>query len=259
MLKLFGKSIGMRCMKNCVNITWRNGFGNQLFQYAYSRLHAKKHDLELTHFMLGKDCAASLIDYDFISESTDIKKYDTKIHNMVMNIDYQGDIVFDYLENHLTYKNHIDEIKSWFPKTKKTNYKDLVVHIRRGDNGDNINTPFEWYQKVIELENINFDKIYIVTDTPDDICVSKFKEIYDSEIYSTESIHTWQDRKHNLKCTIHFIRSFDKILFSNSTFSWWASFLSDASEIYFNKKWQPHHAGGRVKLGLTDYPNWIGV
>ena len=56
----------------------------------------------------------------------------------------------NYLENHLTYKNHIDEIKSWFPKTKKTNYKDLVVHIRRGDNGDNIIWSAVEWERIVE-------------------------------------------------------------------------------------------------------------
>ena len=51
-------------MIDCVNITWRNGFGNQLFQYALGRLTSEEHKLELTYSSeLGKDCSSSLLDH----------------------------------------------------------------------------------------------------------------------------------------------------------------------------------------------------
>ena len=255
-------------MRNCVNILWRNGFGNQLFQYSFARLLAEERGCDLTYSGFGRVCFASLLDYEFISEPEHIVKYSPEKHNILMTIDYDGDIVYDYLENHLTYKNHIDKIRSWFPKVDKTNTDDLVVHLRRGDNGANINTLFEWYDEVIKSQNIQFDKVVLVTDGPEDTCSLKFKKYYDAEIYSTETINCkiWPEsqteKKERYKYDIkdfNFMRTFDKILFSNSTFSWWAAFLSDASEIYLNKDWQSGHKGGRVKLGLTDYPNWRGV
>ena len=255
-------------MKNCINIQWRNGFGNQLFQYCYARLLSEENNCLLTYSGFGRVCYSSLIDYGFIKQPEDIIKYSPKKHQIIQTIDYDGDIIYDYLENHLTYTNHLDKIRSWFPKVEKTNTKDLVVHLRRGDNGSNINTLFEWYDEVIKSQNIQFDKMFLVTDTPSDSCISKFKEHYDVQLFSKQNVNfkIWptSDKDKIDRCKydladFNFIRSFDKILFSNSTFSWWASFLSQATQIYFNKQWQPNHKNGRVKLGQTNYPNWRGV
>ena len=255
-------------MKNCVNIQWRNGFGNQLFQYSFARLLAEENDCELTYSGFGRVCFASLLDYGFINEPKHITKYSSKKHNILKTIDYDGDIIYDYLENHLTYTDHLDKIRSWFPKVEKTNTEDLVVHLRRGDNGANINTLFEWYDGVIKSQNIQFNKMYLVTDGPDDPCSVKFKKHYGAEIYSNETINCliWPDsqdeKEERYKCTIgdfDFMRKFDKVLLSNSTFSWWAAVLSGASEVYINKEWQANHKNGRVKLGLTDYSGWKGL
>ena len=73
-------------------------------------------------------------------------------------------VIFPFLEENLdlenpqNYKPYLDEIRSWFPKVEITNTKDLLVHVRVGDNGPNIYTPFEWYKRAIEDNNIEFAK-----------------------------------------------------------------------------------------------------
>jgi len=191
-------------MIDCVNITWRNGFGNQLFQYALGRLIAQENNLQLTYSEnLGRGCSLSLLDYKFIKEDIDITKLKSDIHSIKHQINYDGDVIYDNLENPKTYENYIDEIKSWFEPIEKTNAKVFSE---------------------IDIINRGEDKNYV------------------NEIIKD----------------FNFIRSFDKILFSNSTFGWWASILSDASEIYFNSDWQLRHKNGRVQLGKTNYKNWRG-
>jgi len=247
-------------MSKCVNITWRNGFGNQLFQYALGRLIAKENNLELTYSSeLGRACSSSLIHHKFIKETEHIIQYDSNKHMIEYSIDYEGNIIYDSLENPHTYKNYLDEIKSWFTPIVKTNLNDLVVHIRRGDNGDNINTPVDWYLKV--MDNIEYDKVFLVTDEPNHKDVKEFLNKTDAKLFSSSTIVTLEDRKNNKNQVINdfnFIRTFDKILFSNSTFAWWASLLSKASQIYFNSDWQLRHHNGKIKLGETDYKNWTG-
>ena len=136
---------------------------------------------------------------------------------------------------------------------------DLVVHLRLGDNGPNIHTPFEWYKKAIEDNEIEFHKLFLITDGSDSEDARKFKSYYDAEIPSSVNVETNQDWKkylHETMFDFNFIRKFDKILFSNSTFSWWASLLSDASHIWFNKEWQPNHYHGKIRLGETNYSKW---
>ena len=211
-------------MIDCVNITWRNGFGNQLFQYALGRLIAQENNLQLTYSEnLGRGCSLS------------------------------------FLENPKTYENYIDEIKSWFEPIEKTNLNDLVIHIRRGDNGDNINTSIEWYTYV--MDKINYNNVYIVTDEPNHKDILFLIEKTNAKVFSEiDIINRGEDKNYvnEIIKDFNFIRSFDKILFSNSTFGWWASILSDASEIYFNSDWQLRHKNGRVQLGKTNYKNWRG-
>ena len=180
---------------------------------------------------------------------------------IVVNIDYNRHQAVD-LENPHSYTNYLEQIKSWFPKVEKSNTDDLVVHLRLGDNGPNIHTPFDWYKKAIEDNEITFDKLYLITDGSDSEDAKSFKSYYNAEIPSSVNVSTNQDWKKYMSETIfdfNFIRRFDKILFSNSTFSWWASLLSDATQVWFNKEWQPNHYNGMIRLGETDYPNWKGI
>jgi len=247
-------------MIDCVNITWRNGFGNQLFQYALGRLIAQENNLQLTYSEnLGRGCSLSLLDYKFIKEDIDITKLKSDIHSIKYQINYDGDVIYDNLENPKTYENYIDEIKSWFEPIEKTNLNDLVIHIRRGDNGDNINTSIEWYTYV--MDKINYNNVYIVTDEPNHKDILFLIEKTNAKVFSEiDIINRGEDKNYvnEIIKDFNFIRSFDKILFSNSTFGWWASILSDASEIYFNSDWQLRHKNGRVQLGKTNYKNWRG-
>jgi len=247
-------------MSDCVNIEWKNGFGNQLFQYAYGRILSNQMNCSLTYSgTLERWKGTSLIDMGFLNNDH-IKKHTNE--NIRVNIDYNKNQAFD-LEDPKNYEPYLDQIKSWFPKVKNFNVgNDLVVHVRIGDNGPNIYTPFEWYKKAIDDNKIEFDKMYVVTDTPNDKTIHSLKSYYNAELISHVNIETIGDRKkykNYVLVDFDFIRGFDKILFSNSTFSWWASLLSEASNIWFNKEWQPNHYNGRVKLGNTNYKNWHGI
>ena len=79
---------------------------------------------------------------------------------------------------------------------------------------------------------------------------------------SDVNVTTIGDRKkykNNVLEDFNFMRKFDKVLFSNSTFPWWASVLSNPSEVWFNNEWQPNHYNGMIKLGETNYKNWNGI
>jgi hypothetical protein len=65
-------------------------------------------------------------------------------------------------------------------------------------------------------------------------------------------------RHTTLEEDFRFIRSFDKILVFNSTFSWWAAALSEADHVGVFGPCKPRKAGGRNKnLGRTDFPGWF--
>ena len=235
-------------------------FGNQLFQYTHGRILSKQLKCSLTYSgTMDSWKGTSLLDYGFINDPQDVVKYQSE--NIRVNIDYNKTQAVE-LENPHNYKPYLNEIRNYYPRVEKTNIDDLVVHLRLGDNGPNIHTPFEWYKKAIEDNEISFDKLYLITDGSDSEDAKAFKSYYNAEIPSSVNVSTNQDWKKYMAETLfdfNFIRSFDKILFSNSTFSWWASLLSDASQVWFNKEWQPNHYNGMIRLGETDYDKWNGI
>ena len=247
-------------MKKSIVILWRNGFGNQLFQYAYGKILAEEKNWKLVHNGKGRICAVDLIEFGMIKDPQDIEKINST-HECQLLIDYNKTQAVE-LENPHFYSNHLDKIRNLFPSVPKRDSNELVVHLRLGDNGSNVYTPFEWYKKAIEDNNIQFTKMFLVTDEPNSPDALKFQQYYNADIFSTSTIKTLDDRANNIVETLNdfnFIRSFEKILFSNSTFAWWASVLSEAKEIYFNNEWQPNHYNGMIKLGETNYPNFKGI
>ncbi|MEC4989628.1 MAG: alpha-1,2-fucosyltransferase [Oscillatoria sp. PMC 1068.18] len=100
--------------------------------------------------------------------------------------------------------------------------QDVVVHIRIGDyvKLKRMLAP-EFYLKSIALAQPR--KLYICTDSPRSDLLNLFDK-FNPEIVNLDTIKTFQ-----------FIKSFQKIIISQSTFSWWAAYLSNAEEIYFPK------------------------
>ena len=56
-------------MADCVNIQWKNGFGNQLFQYSYGRILSEQMGCSLTYSgTVDRWEGTSLVDIGFITE-----------------------------------------------------------------------------------------------------------------------------------------------------------------------------------------------
>ncbi|MEC5032368.1 MAG: alpha-1,2-fucosyltransferase, partial [Oscillatoria sp. PMC 1051.18] len=115
-------------------------------------------------------------------------------------------------------------VKEWLQIDNlfEANPQDVVVHIRIGDYVKlKRMLPAEFYLKSINLAQPR--KLYICTDSPKSDFLNPFHK-FNPEIVNLDTIKSFQ-----------FIKSFKKIIISQSTFSWWASYLSSAEEIYFPK------------------------
>ena len=140
---------------------------------------------------------------------------------------------------------HVDMIRNVIldlPPVKK-NTKDVVLHIRldgfnhNGHNSHIINP--EWYKAI--LDTLEFEKLYIVMDTKSGRIWRKQagdkKKYLDAfSGYNHEIVSGTAEEDFN------FIRSFDTIICSNSTFSFWATFLSDASRRFMPPFWESRGA-----------------
>lgn len=232
--------------------------GNRIFQYTAARIFAEKNGLNLITHLNDKllntkehlsfdddvDCGKSVIitSNDFVNN---------EIKFLGKNINY---IFQDYFTNGDYVSNNEELVFNFFnlPKLNK-NHKDIVLHLRLYDfsHSNYMYEPTNWdrsevisphyYTKI--LENETFEKLYIVVDEIRLEWEKKYLDFfkkYNPIIFSSSP-----------KEDFEFISSFDKIICSNSSFCYWAAFLSDASKIYTFKKF------GYFGKNLTKHGPWI--
>ncbi len=110
------------------------------------------------------------------------------------------------------------------------NKESLCIHVRRGDyvgNKAHDILPSDYYQKSLEkFKNIKIDHIYIFSDDID-WCRENMSFGIDTTFVG--------DEYSGERAIGHFelMRSCKHFIIPNSTFSWWAAYLSDRSGIVF--------------------------
>lgn len=235
--------------------------GNQIFQYVFARLIAEKNG-----FAMGEHFPCQGLFSEAIQPRVEVGRVcDGDVGPIVFKDGLWPDRTPKYLEMKLTpwvyivdgfwqdwryYEPYRTTIRSWFtypyqlPHTPEPDA--LVAHVRLGDyqRYKTVIAP-QWISKV--LYTIKFkpqrSKFYIVTDDPTSRFFDKIKQ-YRPEIVSVSPEHDW-----------NFIRAAKRIICGNSSFSWWAAYLSDATNVYTFKKW--YRLGRHINLAET--AGWIPI
>jgi len=282
--------------KGTVKIKFSNGFGNNLFQYSFGRLFAEYHDMNYCHPAIPElDIKSEKFKFNdnfkiirFKGKNNlEAKKHDTNYYKYFRpfsepcNFDFSRFIF--YFEDYTIYKPYLNKIRSWFPLKTEKNVKDLVLHLRL-QNRLVQNTHYynsihpEIYTKVIS-NNFNFEKLYIVTDAEKWDYFSKndveklhnryrnegerFVPIKKTIQYMNSFIDCFKRfnpiLRHSKKFIddFNFMRSFDQIIFKDSTFAWWAATLSQSSKIGVFGPWKPNKKKRNKNLGKTDFDGWF--
>jgi hypothetical protein len=209
-----------------IEVKYVGGLGNNLFQYAIGRILAEELGYELKADPIkGFPKTYKKIKGKNYSNYKKIILEGQKINiKKILNSKEKNYIILDgYFQRYEYYEKHKNKIKNWFKfeKNFKKNKQDILLNIRRGDFvqiGQAL--PKEYYEKA--LSKAKYEKIYITTDDSNDPFVKYFVKKYDAIITNNNYLDDFR-----------FISSFDKIIMSQSTFCWWATFLSNAKEIYF--------------------------
>lgn len=230
------------------------GLGNRLFQYVFARLLAEKLGFSLetrcsfegvitpTEPKQGKIFTNNKQHIVETNKTEDL--FEKKWQNCHINL--QG-----FWQEQKYYTPHRESILGYFKEkaTEKTDRENIVMHVRLkdykwfGNKGNVIDSKY--YFDCLKRER--FNRLFIVTDEPDDQYFEPFE--------SLQPIFT----RGNIKNDFWFLTEFDRIILGNSTFSWWAAFLSNATKIYTPKCWIRNSTDIRHELHVINNGKCSGI
>ena len=247
-----------------IRVVYENRLGNNLFQYCFGRILAEELGLHLEapHIEVFPNtcdlveglklddsqietvgCCAELGGMN--EESVDLKKIiedpDSK---------RKAFLVSGFFQRYEHFSQYKDRIKKWLRQDEEKNFydigkDDLVVNIRLGDYvgihyDEDVYYPrmkqtrrrghlvdYSYYSDVIKISMPK--RVFIVTEETENEIVKKLKGLIGDKcvVVSQSPVEDFK-----------FIKMFNKICMSKSTFCWWAAFLSKAEEIYMpNTNW----------------------
>lgn len=240
-----------------IEIKYAGRFANQMFQYAIARIISKqKNELivnlnpqspEFENFNLNHENYDLVKDYNPILVGGFLVDYDLVFRHDGKIILYGS---FQDYENILPYKDYIKNLYKFEKKKNLYNDEFIAVHIRLTDYCDNQNSlEDDYYLEVIKDSN---KKPIIYTDEPSHHLISEIQKHFDCTIISNSC---WSDFAE--------LASYKHICISQSSYSWWAAWLSDAETIYYplssKKYWQHRGDGDDINLIVTDESRYIYV
>jgi hypothetical protein len=212
-----------------VEVIYEGRLGNNLFQYCFGRILAENLGYKLKADPIpGFPNTKALVDghdysgYETQALSMHIVDLDSVIKDKSKRKILLNKGFFQRYEYYKPYKNLIKN--DWLLIDIEVNDRiepdDVVVCIRRDDYvSGGYALPFSYYKEA--LSRLRYRKIFVCTDSVNDPFISLFKLKYNAVVRPTNTLDTFK-----------LISLFSKIIISNSTFYWWAAFLSNAKEIY---------------------------
>lgn len=229
-----------------VHVLYKGRFGNNLFQYVCARLFARKNGLQLATPFPCQDLIrmAPPDPGDWVERSDfNVRLDDT--HDILGKQWPRDRYILDgYFQNSEWCHAARTEIEGFaFPEPAvKMNRKDIVISLRLGEDYKHFGWVIHpsWYLEILSAET--FDRLHIVVDEPDPEYLAHFSR-FDPVVVSSGPADDWSR-----------LRSFDRIVCSNSTFAWWAAFFSGAGRVYTFKRWV-----GRPEVKLGRFPNGVEV
>lgn len=216
------------------------GFGNQLFQYAALKMHAKEKDLtpEVPQDWIGRKLFVDCNDPILTQKSREQKVFGSKepiwLDGEIKNCDIKGYFQYhtslydkDYFRSLFKFISPLDdEGYRIYQKVKCEASTVVAIHIRRGDydiptRRQNI-APNQWYLGWLKE---NWDKLdnpvlFIASDEINKVAMD-FKE-YRPKTFSED----------NFLCDYYMLQHADILLISNSTFSFTAAMLNETGKFF---------------------------
>jgi hypothetical protein len=278
--------------KEYVSCNICGGIGNQLFQIAITLNYAKKYNktpifknitnLPNQHGFERKTQWSTLFNNKLkVLDEAEFNSINFNIYNEIINNVYielpkiNGNILFNgyfqayqYISNtyikkkmqELIYNNEdymyaaynkYNDIKKYFNDENDDNY--VSMHVRRGDyvyiqNFHNL-LDINYYKEAYNIVSVNNKKNIVVFSDDIEWCKNNIK--INDKIYFVDI---------NNLCIELILMSFIKHnIIANSSFSWWASFISNYKDkiVVAPKKW--FGTSGPIRWNDIYMPNWIVI
>jgi hypothetical protein len=238
-----------KASERVITVDYFGRIGNQLFQYFFGRIMERATGAKLI-------TSPPEFFHEIIHEKSDAQAFG--VIDDVGDYNYKEKMSAEntsgYIKCHgyfqrgtlfSLYQKIIKEMIKLPPIHKNT--QDIVVHLRLTDYFWHRNkwviSP-KWYIQQIRKEKYRNCYIVVEPHPTNKEYLRYFDGIKGIKIVTGNSARD----------DFEFIRSFDRIICSNSTFCWWAAFLSEASKIYTFKPWIRD-----PKVSLQYIPNGIAV
>jgi len=249
-----------------VEVKYSSQMGNHLFQYCFGRIIAEELGYKLKAGPIpGFSNTAKEVDgHDYSSYPTDlllghiekkIKRQEIDLKALLADKRKRKIVINGFFQRYEYYKPYKSQIKNdWLrldkPVEKHPDPDDILLYVRRGDYVKyGIALPFSYYAD--GLKKAKYNRVFLCSNDLKDPFISSFKR------YKPIMHEMAEDPMDDFR----FIMSFNKIIQSASTFSWWASFLSDATEIYtpipLNSFWSDEFP--EIDLRVDDEDRYIYI
>jgi len=253
-----------------VIIRLKAGLANQMFQYAFGLAVARARGGELLVAHVGWDPPFALGAYG-ISLSRDLppdefsliwdESYNDGIEKeMLAEIAQEGEttvLLEGYFQNEAFFKSVAEEIRHRFSSKEELpeftmGRIPVAVHVRLGDyrtNGCHAPCPASYYREAMEMMRGRFaNPLFLVFSDEPERCGEWVEVGQDVRVMpASDQFHT-----------LGLMQSCEAFIIANSTFSWWAAWLSGSKDVICPDRFLPGRDWEIYPSGWTALPVTFG-
>lgn len=214
-----------------IEIKYRDRLGNKLFQYCLGRIIAENLNYKLKcEEIKGFKNIEQLPGIGYSNPRLKYIKHEINLDEILNDHSPRKIILHGWFQKYRYYKDYKNKIKEWLylepiNNTFNIDQDDIVVHIRLGDYYHIFKRTlsYDYYSDAIKIIREKHNgRIFICTD---DLNNNKYLKYFSK--YNPIFVN------YNEVDSLRFIKLFNNIVLSMSTFSWWGGFLSDAKNIVY--------------------------
>jgi hypothetical protein len=223
-----------------ITVNYSGRFGNNLFQYFLGRIIAEEKKMSIMPY--GGQYSHSVdIDHFFVTNTRTSSNSSIVIDDSYTSLDQilsyedKNYILSGYFQKSRFLEPYREQIKKWFKLKQAPDFEpkpnSVAIHIRRSDFGWSQNSgmlSLSYYTNI--LDSSGFENVYVFGgcshgNEQNDLDQEVFKALgpYHPTYIQTSGISDF-----------YRLMQFENIIESNSTFCWWASFLSDKAKTIYS-------------------------